>query len=40
MNIEPLSDYFLSGLHEEEINTDNFLGSKGKVIMAYAKLVK
>jgi len=38
--VVPLTDYFLSELHLQEINEENFLGSKGEVVRAYAKLVK
>jgi len=40
LNVVPLTDYFLSELHLQEINEENFLGSKGEVVRAYAKLVK
>jgi ubiquitin carboxyl-terminal hydrolase 8 len=40
LNVVPLTDYFLSELHTQEINEENFLGSKGEVVRAYAKLVK
>jgi len=40
LNVVPLTDYFLSELHLQEINEENFLGSKGDVTHAYAKLVK
>jgi len=38
--VVPLTDYFLSELHLQEINEENFLGSKGEVVRAFAKLVK
>jgi ubiquitin C-terminal hydrolase len=40
LNTSPLTDYFLSDLHVQEINTENFLGSKGSVVNAYAELAK
>ncbi|EAR96715.2 ubiquitin carboxy-terminal hydrolase (macronuclear) [Tetrahymena thermophila SB210] len=39
LNVQPLMDYFLSDLHNQEVNTNNPLGSKGKVTYAFADLV-
>lgn len=37
-HIEPISAYFLTGKHEEEINEKNPLGSGGQLAKAFAKL--
>lgn len=36
----PLTDYFLSGKFEEEINWNNPLGTQGKLIKSYATFIK
>eukprot|EP00977_Amphora_coffeiformis_P006390 scaffold1361_cov165-Amphora_coffeaeformis.AAC.12 len=36
----PLTDYFLGDAHRGEINTTNPLGSKGKLVQAFSKLVR
>lgn len=38
--IQPLMDYFLSNLHQQEINLTNPLGSKGIVTNAFSSLAK
>ncbi|KAL4438101.1 hypothetical protein ABPG74_016880 [Tetrahymena malaccensis] len=38
-NVPPLCDYFLSKLHEKEINYDSFLGSQGKITQQFAELM-
>lgn len=35
-----LTDYFLSGSYAPEINRDNPIGSKGKLVQAYANFIK
>jgi len=39
-NTTELTKYFLFGLHKNEINYDNPLGTKGRLATAYAKLMK
>lgn len=39
-NIQPLTDYILNEIHLYEINEKNFLGSRGEIIKAYAKLIR
>lgn len=39
-NIQPLTDYFLNGIHKLELNTANPLGSKGKILQNYASLIE
>ena len=39
-NTIPLTDYFLGYEYRKEINRDNFLGTGGKLVTAYAELVK
>jgi ubiquitin C-terminal hydrolase len=39
-NTIPLTDYFLGYDYRSEINTTNFLGSGGKLVIAYADLMK
>ncbi|KAL4432979.1 hypothetical protein ABPG74_005352 [Tetrahymena malaccensis] len=39
LNVQPLMDYFLSDLHNQEVNIYNPLGSQGKVTQAFAELV-
>jgi ubiquitin carboxyl-terminal hydrolase 8 len=36
----PLTDYFLGYHYRSEINEDNFLGTGGKLVTAYAELIK
>jgi len=36
----PLTDYFLGYNYRSEINEDNFLGTQGKLVTAYAELMK
>ena len=36
----PFTDYFLGFNYRSEINTDNFLGTGGKLVVAYAELMK
>jgi ubiquitin carboxyl-terminal hydrolase 8 len=36
----PLTDYFLGYDYRSEINKDNFLGTGGKLVVAYAELMK
>jgi ubiquitin carboxyl-terminal hydrolase 8 len=36
----PLTDYFLGYDYRKEINVDNFLGTGGKLVVAYAELMK
>ncbi|KAL3916022.1 MAG: hypothetical protein SGARI_008057, partial [Bacillariaceae sp.] len=36
----PLTDYFLGYDYRSEINKDNFLGTGGKLVIAYAELMK
>ena len=36
----PLTDYFLGYDYRKEINKDNFLGTGGKLVVAYAELMK
>jgi ubiquitin carboxyl-terminal hydrolase 8 len=36
----PLTDYFLGYHYRSEINKDNFLGTGGKLVTAYAELIK
>lgn len=36
----PLADYFLGEAHKGEINASNPLGSKGKLVQAFAKLIR
>ncbi len=38
-NTEPLTKYFLLELHLQEINSQNPMGSKGRVAKAYAELM-
>lgn len=40
MNTIPLTDYFLGYDYRSEINRDNFLGTGGELVTAYASLVK
>lgn len=40
MNTIPLTDYFLGYDYRSEINRDNFLGTGGELVKAYASLVK
>lgn len=40
LNVQPLMDYFLSDLHEYEMNEKNPLGSQGAITAAFADLVK
>ncbi len=35
-----MTDYFLNNLHEKEKNVTNPIGSGGKILEAYGKLVK
>jgi ubiquitin carboxyl-terminal hydrolase 4/11/15 len=35
----PLTEYFLKSLYEGEINKDNPLGTKGKLVKSYAKFI-
>jgi len=39
-NTIPLTDYFLGYDYRKEINHDNFLGTGGKLVTAYAELMK
>lgn len=39
-NAAPLTDYFLSGVYLEEINTRNVLGTRGELAEAYAELLE
>lgn len=39
MKVQPLTDYFLNGLHVEEINFDNKLGTGGKISEAFGDLL-
>ena len=39
-NTERLTEYFLSGRYQHEINADNPLGMKGKLAITYAQLLK
>ena len=36
----PLADYFIGEAYRREINTSNHLGSKGKLVQAFAKLMR
>lgn len=38
-NTQPLMDYFLSKLHENEINKNNLNGTKGEVSTMFGKLI-
>lgn len=38
-NTQPLMDYFLSKLHEQEINKKNPLGTKGEVSNVFGKFI-
>ncbi|XP_078066018.1 ubiquitin carboxyl-terminal hydrolase 4 isoform X3 [Mustelus asterias] len=39
-NTGPLTDYFLQGKYEEELNRENPLGMRGEIAEAYAELIK
>jgi len=39
-NTIPLTDYFLGYEYRQEINRDNFLGTGGKLVIAWAELMK
>lgn len=39
-NAAPLTDYFLSGVYLEEINSRNILGTRGEIAEAYAELLE
>jgi len=39
-NTIPLLDYFVGYDYQSEINSENFLGSKGKLVKAYAEMMK
>ncbi|KAL4476620.1 hypothetical protein ABPG72_000779 [Tetrahymena utriculariae] len=39
LNVQPLMDYFLSDLHNQEVNMNNPLGSQGRITYAFADLV-
>ena len=39
-NCFQLTKYFLSDLYLNEINTENELGTQGKIVKAYTKLLK
>ncbi|XP_062923797.1 ubiquitin carboxyl-terminal hydrolase 4 isoform X1 [Mobula hypostoma] len=39
-NTAPLTDYFLQGKYEEELNRENPLGMRGEIAEAYADLIK
>ena len=39
-NTRPLTDYFLKGYFEAEINKINPIGTKGKLAKNYAKFIK
>eukprot|EP00698_Gefionella_okellyi_P008123 TRINITY_DN19_c0_g1_i1.p1 TRINITY_DN19_c0_g1~~TRINITY_DN19_c0_g1_i1.p1 ORF type:complete len:983 (+),score=196.58 TRINITY_DN19_c0_g1_i1:277-3225(+) len=39
-HVAPLTDYFLRGLHEHDVNMQNPLGTGGEVMQQYAKLMK
>ncbi|XP_069792713.1 ubiquitin carboxyl-terminal hydrolase 4 isoform X2 [Narcine bancroftii] len=39
-NTGPLTDYFLQGKYEEELNRENPLGMRGEIAKAYAELIK
>ncbi|XP_038668234.1 ubiquitin carboxyl-terminal hydrolase 4 isoform X1 [Scyliorhinus canicula] len=39
-NTGPLTDYFLQGKYEEELNRENPLGMRGEIAEAYADLIK
>lgn len=39
-NTYPLTRYFLDKKHKKEINVDNPLGTKGKLVRKYASLLK
>lgn len=39
-HIQVLSEFFLDGYYEVELNADNFLGTGGKLARAYSKLLE
>ncbi|XP_067854552.1 ubiquitin carboxyl-terminal hydrolase 4 isoform X1 [Heptranchias perlo] len=39
-NTGPLTDYFLQGKYEEELNRENPLGMRGEIAESYAELIK
>lgn len=39
-NTPVLTDYFLSDMHEQDINRDNPLGMHGEIAESYANLIK
>ena len=39
-NTLPLTNYFLNGHYEDEINTTNVMGSKGRLAKNYATFIK
>ena len=39
-NCEPLTEHFLSGAFEDELNTDNLLGMGGRLAECYAGLLQ
>jgi ubiquitin C-terminal hydrolase len=38
--IQPLMDYFLSGLHLADTNTESTMGSQGKISYAFGDLMR